>query len=283
MYLWRRRATPQWWTEREEILRGCAGGKLAVIERPDRERLQIEVASESRAELQELAKEFGGEIDKLPRDWLNRFARQQKTKPLKIGRRLVVLNVGGTSVSRWSRRKREANSFPYRLIIPAGAAFGTGNHATTAMSLRLLERLTREWKPGWSIVDLGTGSGILALAAARLGATRVLGLDNDPLAISTAKENARRNKIDNVDSRLADVRRWKPARKIDIVSANLFSELLVQILPKLKRSRWLILSGILREQETDFVRALRRSKIDIVQVRRRGKWVALLARQLRRS
>src|SRR5213079_2251151 len=104
-----------------------------------------------------------------------------------------------------------------KLIIPAGVAFGTGEHATTAMSLRLLEKLTRRWKPGWSIVDLGTGSGILALAGKRFGANRVIGIDNDPTAIATAKENARLNKIDNVDFRVTDVRRWKPPPKIDIV------------------------------------------------------------------
>ena len=164
-------------------------------------------------------------------------------------------------------------------MIPAGAAFGTGEHVTTAMPLRLLDRLTRTWKPGWSLVDLGTGSGILALAAARFGASRVLGIDLDPTAIATAKTNARLNKIDNVDFRVCDVRRWKPARKVDIVTANLFSELLIEIFPKLKRSEWLILSGVLRAQETQLARALRRNKIDIVELRRRGKWIAILARQ----
>ena len=64
--------------------------------------------------------------------------------------------------------------------------------------------------------------------------------------------------------------------KIDIICANLFSELLIEILPKLKAARWMILSGILWSQERDVTRALTRHKIDIVQVRRRGKWVAIL-------
>ena len=63
------------------------------------------------------------------------------------------------------------------------------------MSLRFLEQLTRRWKRGWSLVDLGTGSGILALAAKYFGAGRVIGIDNDPAAISVAKSNARLNKI----------------------------------------------------------------------------------------
>jgi ribosomal protein L11 methylase PrmA len=76
------------------------------------------------------------------------------------------------------------------------------------------------------------------------------------------------------------VHRWNSARRIDIVTANLFSELLIQILPNLKRSSCLILSGILRNQEKEFVRALRRRKIDLVEVRRHGKWIAVLAKTI---
>ena len=76
--------------------------------------------------------------------------------------------------------------------------------------------------------------------------------------------------------RLSDVRRVKLQPKIDIVTSNLFTELLIEILPKLKAARWLILSGVLREQERDVRRALTRNKIDLIEVRRRGKWVAIL-------
>jgi ribosomal protein L11 methyltransferase len=280
MYLWRRLATPQWWVEHEPRLRERVGPKLAVIERTNRKRLQIEVASQALQKLRALTHEFGGHIEKLPRDWLNRFARQQKTKPLRIGKALLISRSDALQSVADSKSTARKASF---LVIPARTAFGTGEHATTAMSLRLLEWLTRKWDRGWSIVDLGTGSGVLALAAARLGATRAIGIDNDPIAIATAKENARLNKIEHVAFQLADVRRWKHSNKIDIVTANLFSELLIAILPNLKRCDWLILSGILRDQEREVARGLKRNKIDIVQVRRRGKWVALLARQLRRS
>jgi ribosomal protein L11 methylase PrmA len=167
---------------------------------------------------------------------------------------------------------------PRLLVIPASAAFGTGEHATTAMSLRLLERLTREWKNSWSLADLGTGSGILALAAERFGSRRVVGIDVDPKAISVAKANARLNKIDNVDFKLGDLRKWKSWAGKDIVAANLYSELLIEILPKLKRGHWLILSGVLRIHENKLFHALRRNKIEIVKVNRRGKWIAVLAK-----
>jgi ribosomal protein L11 methyltransferase len=277
MYLWRRSASQKWWNDNEKRLRAGAGNRLAIIDEVGRKRWELQVASSTRTELQRLTKQFGGRIEKLPQNWLKRFAREQQAEPIKIGKRLVVTNVGGTLVSRpRAEPTGSQRGGPSHVVIPAGAAFGTGEHATTAMALRMLEELTRRWKRDWSIVDLGTGSGILALAARRFGATRAGGIDNDPTAISTAKANARLNKIDDVEFRAGDVRRWKSSRKVDIVTANLFSELLIEILPKLKAARWMILSGILQNQKRDVTRALRRHKIDIVQVRRRGKWVAIL-------
>ena len=162
------------------------------------------------------------------------------------------------------------------LVIPASAAFGTGGHATTAMSLRLLERLTRQWERGWSLADLGTGSGILALAAKHFGAERVTGIDIDPTAISIAKANARLNKIDNADFQLGDIRRWKPGARWDVIAANLYNELLISLVSKLKRSNWLILSGVLRKQEDKLLRVLHKNNMQIASVKRRGKWIALL-------
>ncbi len=200
----------------------------------------------------------------------------------RLGDRLAIIERTGQKRALLEvacQSQEQARDLIKEFVLPAGAAFGTGEHATTAMSLRLLEQVTRGWKQGWSTVDLGTGSGILALAAKCFGAQRVVAIDVDPIAIATAKENARLNKIDNLDFQLADVRCWNFPRSIDIVTANLFSELLIEILPKLKRSRWLILSGALREQEKELVRALQRNKIDIVQVRRRGKWIAILGQK----
>jgi ribosomal protein L11 methyltransferase len=146
------------------------------------------------------------------------------------------------------------------------------------MSLRFLERLTRKWKKGWSLADVGTGTGILILAAKRFGAARVSGIDIDPKAILIAKANARLNKIDNADFQLADARSWKARTAWNVIAANLYSELLMEILPKLKRTNWLILSGVLRAEENQFLRTLRRNNIEIIKVNRRGKWIAVLAK-----
>ena len=163
------------------------------------------------------------------------------------------------------------------IVIPAGAAFGTGQHPTTAMSLRLLERLTRRWKPGWSMLDLGTGSGIFALASRCFGARQIIAMDIDPVAISTAKGNAAINRLTGIQFIVADVLRCRVSQRIDVVTANLFSELLIEIIPKISHASWLILSGIMRAQEQEVANALRQSGFRVVTVRRRGKWMAATA------
>jgi len=270
MYLWRKTADPYWLSGREERLQARARGALAIMARPGRKRVQLEIACESRSQARYFIRDFGGWIEKLPHDWCRRLERDHKSKPLKIGKRVLII--------RSPSDKELAGEKLETLIIPASAGFGTGEHPTTAMSLRLLEQISRGLKPGWSLVDLGTGSGILALAARCFGAEPVAAIDIDPTAVSTAKTNARLNRIANVDFQLGDVRRWNSVCKIDVVTANLFSELLIEILSKLKRTRWLILSGVLRTQEKEFVRALWHHNIDIVEVRRRGKWIAVLAK-----
>src|SRR4029450_377513 len=273
MYLWRKIAEPRWLGAHENILQARSGGRLAIISKPGRKRRQLEIACTSRNDSRKLVEEFGGRTEKLPRNWLQRFARLHQSKPIKVGKRLVI--AGKVD---FQTPKAFVLNKPRLLVIPASAAFGTGEHATTAMSLRLLERLTREWKNSWSLADLGTGSGILALAAKRFGAGRLVGIDIDPKAIFVAKANARLNKIDHVDFKLGDLRKWKSWAGRHIVAANLYSVLLIEILPKLKRSNWLILSGVLRMHENKFFHALRRNKIEIVKVNRRGKWIAVLAK-----
>jgi ribosomal protein L11 methyltransferase len=272
MHQWRKLAEPRWLSAHENILQARARGRLVIVARPGCKRLQLEIACTSRNLARKLIEEFGGRAEKWPRHWLERFADLHKSKPLKIGTRLWISNVRRTPASRVSGHKGRSH-----ILIPASAAFGTGEHATTAMSLRFLERLTRKWKHGWSLADLGTGSGILALAAIRFGAGGVTGIDIDPKAISIAKANARLNKIDNVDFRLDDLHKWKPTYTRDVVAANLYSKLLIEVLPKLKQCNWLILSGVLRTQESEFLRVLRRNNIEIVNVKRRGKWIAIMA------
>jgi ribosomal protein L11 methyltransferase len=277
VYLWRKRAELHWVKAHEGLLQARAFGQLVIVRKPGRKRLDLEIACRSRSDSSALLKEFGGRIEALPRNWLERFTRGD-SKPIKIGKRLIISSVRGTLVSRLSRHKGRRH-----IIIPASLAFGTGEHVTTAMSLRFLEELTRCWNPDWSLVDLGTGSGILALAAKCFSAGQVIGIDNDPAAISVAKSNARLNKIRGATFQLGDVHKWNSAQKTDVITANLYSDLLIKILPKLRGGAWLILSGILRSQQDELVQALHRSDIDVIRIKRRGKWVAILARRGNRS
>ena len=268
MYLWRKRAELHWFKAHEDLLQAHAHGQLVIIRRPECKRLDLEIVCLSRSASSALLKEFGGRIEALPRNWLERFARRN-SNAIKIGKQLVI-----SSVAPRSRHKGRSH-----IVIPASLAFGTGEHATTAMSLRFLEQLTRRWDPGWSLADLGTGSGILALASKYLGAGQVVGIDNDPAAISVAKSNARLNKIRGATFQLGDVHKWNPAQQTDVITANLYSDLLIEILAKLRGGAWLILSGILRSQKDKLVDALHRNHLDVIRMKQRGKWVAILARQ----
>jgi ribosomal protein L11 methyltransferase len=297
MYLWRRTAEIRWLKAREDLLQAHAHGQLVIVRRPERKRLELEIVCRSRSDSSALRTEFGGRIEALPRNWLERFARGD-SKPIKIGKRLVIVRsineLRRCSVrcpQRSSRHHARPDTLrtahptahtikPACLVIPASLAFGTGEHATTAMSLRFLEQVTRRWKRGWSLADLGTGSGILALAAKYFGADLVIGVDNDSAAISMAKSNARLNKIRGAAFQLGDVHRWTPAQKTDVITANLYSDLLIEILPKLRGDGWLIFSGILRSQKHEFVRALQRNHLDVVDIKRRGKWMAFLAKRI---
>ena len=298
MYLWRRTAKTHWVEAHQDLLQAHAHGQLVIVQRHGRKRLELEIACASRRDSSALVKKFGGRIEALPRNWLKQSTRAD-SKPIKIGKRLLVVRSNDEpqrcSVrcpQRSSRHRARPDALrtahatartikPALLIIPASLAFGTGEHATTAMSLRFLEELTRRWKRSWSLVDLGTGTGILALAAKYFGAGQVTGIDNDRAAISVAKSNARLNKIRDVSFQLDDVHKWQPAQKTDVVTANLYSDLLIEILPKLRGGSWLILSGSLRTQRNELVAAMQRNHLDVISMKRRGKWTAFLARSRR--
>ena len=130
--------------------------------------------------------------------------------------------------------------------------------------------------------DAGTGTGILALAARCFGASDALGIDHDPRAVAHALENARLNEIDDVKFLIRDLLQWKARSRYDIITANLYSEMLIAVLPRfrqaLRREGRIIISGILREQAKPVIAALRRTGFDLEAMRRRGKWVALLAK-----
>ncbi|HZE13328.1 MAG TPA: 50S ribosomal protein L11 methyltransferase, partial [Chthoniobacterales bacterium] len=135
MYLWRKHVTNDWLGEHANALIARHGGALAIVERPGK-RAIVEVVFTTRKATTELHRAFGGRIENLSADRLRRMAKQALSPPLRIGSRLLV--------SRTARKNA--------IVIPAEAAFGTGEHATTAMCLRMLERITRE-REDWTLLD----------------------------------------------------------------------------------------------------------------------------------
>jgi ribosomal protein L11 methyltransferase len=276
MYIWRKRASTVWLRRRSEELGRRFGRTLAITERPGKARTLVEVSCHAHDEAFQLQREFGGTIERLASDWLQQLANRTPAPPLRIGSRLVV-----------NRTRNAIRNGPRTIVIPAEAAFGTGEHATTAMCLRILERLTRKWTAGWSLLDAGTGSGILAIAGSCFGAKHIIAIENDPMACATARRNAEANDVRNIEFRNGDVLEKKFGEKFEIITANLYSEMLMALLPVWKRSvatrGCLILSGVLRTQERSLVAALRRNGFTVPETRRRGKWIAVRAVRARKN
>ena len=173
------------------------------------------------------------------------------------------------------------------LLIPAGMAFGTGEHETTVTCLRFLADIAEEQgDKSWEVLDLGTGTGILALAAREFGARTAEGHDFDPHAVRTAKENVRINAVDKCAMKKVDVRKWQPTRAWEVVVANLFSGLLMEVAPKIAAATSpggnLVFSGVLREQEEEVVRAFKKAGFKIEKIIRRSKWIAGRAHRSRK-
>jgi ribosomal protein L11 methyltransferase len=164
-------------------------------------------------------------------------------------------------------------------------AFGTGHHATTATVLRVIvdaaKSLNQRGRP-WSLADIGCGSGILAIAAEKLGANRIWGCDFDPAAVRISKENASRNHTPKARFTKVDVLNWQPQQTWDIVAANIFHDVLEAAFPQLVHSiapgGMLLLSGILHSQANSCLDAGKRAGLRIEKTITRGKWVTAVAR-----
>ena len=136
--------------------------------------------------------------------------------------------------------------------IDPGLAFGTGSHPTTKLMLRFLEQ---EIHGGERVLDYGCGSGVLAIAAAKLGASRVVAVDIDPQAVAVTHENSRVNDV-RVDASLPEA---LPAGRYDVIVANILAQPLIELAPTLtslaERGARLALAGILESQTDDVMRA----------------------------
>jgi len=205
-------------------------------------------------------------------DWAERWRRG--LGPRRVGRRLVI-------TPSWVRPRARRGDIV--IVIDPEMAFGTGEHATTRGALRLLEAVL---EPGDRVLDVGTGSGILAIAAARLGAREVVAVESDPDAVANAARNIERNGVvgcvelrcDVVDA--AYVRAFGRQR-FDVIAANILSGVLVPLLPAFRealdtRGR-AILGGILVEEAGEVADAARAAGLEVADVdAEEGWWSAVL-------
>ena len=191
-------------------------------------------------------------------DWAERW--REFHRPLVLDGRLTVRPP-------WE----PAGQTPIDLVIDPGRAFGTGAHATTRLCLELMLELA----PGGAFVDLGCGSGVLAIAAARLGWRPVIALDNDPLAVEAARANARVNGVE-IDVRRHDLR-GDPTPSARTIAANLLAPLLLSWAPRLTTApEQLIASGLLTGEADGVAAAFAAAGLVGVQRREGGEWAALL-------
>lgn len=200
-------------------------------------------------------------------------------KPLRVGKHILI-------VPTWE----DAAELPGDLVIriDPGMAFGTGGHETTRLCLELLESVM-EGGPLLmvpSLLDLGTGSGILAMAASLLGAGRILALDIDPDAVEVARENLVLNEMsDLIECGTAPLESL--TEHFDIILANILAEELVRLAPylteRLQPGGSLILSGILTEKESLVRHGFASQPLKYIQTASAGEWVAMLYRNENRS
>jgi ribosomal protein L11 methyltransferase len=196
-------------------------------------------------------------------DWLEHY--QQSLEPLFIGEHFVVAPDASLIPSDTTR---------HTLVVPQEQAFGTGSHETTSLCIEILETMDLAGKYG---LDIGAGSGILALAMCRLGAQQVIAFDNDVDAFAALRENRARNEVEPERMPLfiggTDALR---GGMFDIVTMNIIPEVIIPLLGDVKRhvGGSLILSGILVIKRDDVVAACAEHGLSIVDERSKGEWWA---------
>ncbi|MCT4621191.1 MAG: 50S ribosomal protein L11 methyltransferase [Marinisporobacter sp.] len=201
-------------------------------------------------------------------DWANAWKKYYK--PKKIGDQVVIK-------PSWE----EYTPSPDDIVVELdpGMAFGTGTHETTMMCIQNLEKYVKNTS---TVFDIGCGSGILSIVAAKLGAKEVIGVDLDEVAVKASKQNVLDNGVDGTvtikHGNLMDVINGQ----CDIVVANIIADVIIYlsdfIKDFMKENSVFIASGIILEKVDEVVHALEKNEMEIVEVRRQGEWAAIVSK-----
>lgn len=235
-----------------------------------------EIVNAVKDKLQEV-KEFGIDIgqgsveykEMHEEDWANNW--KQYYKPVKITDKIVIKPI-------WEDYKKQDGELIIEL--DPGMAFGTGTHETTRMCIKALDKYV---KPNTTVFDVGCGSGILAIAAAKLGAKHVVGVDLDPVAVASSKENISFNSIDNIEvleGNLLDV----VDGKADIVVANIIAEIICVLTEDVKKALnkdgLFITSGIIHDRVDMVKEKFEECGFEVLEINKDGEWNCIVAKAI---
>ena len=250
-------------------------GKVAVVKayfaEEDNIEDVLEYVNERLTELKEMGLDLGEakvEHEKMhEEDWANTW--KQYYKPTKVGEKIVVKPI-------WE--EYEAKDGELVVDLDPGMAFGTGTHETTRMCIQSLEKYVKEDS---TVFDVGCGSGILAIAAAKLGAKLAVGVDLDPVAVESSIENVGYTKLKNIEilhGNLVEV----IDGKADIVVANILAEIICILTDDVKRvlkdGGVFITSGIIHDRVDMVCEKLEATGFEVVEKNRDGEWNCIVAK-----
>ena len=201
-------------------------------------------------------------------DWSKTW--KQFWKPLKISDKIVICPT-------WEKYDEKEGEI--KISLDPGNAFGTGTHATTQLCVKAEEKYMPQ---NADIADIGTGSGILAICAKKLGAKSAIGVDTDETVEQTAKDNAHINGIDDIIFKTSDITILENEH-YDFVLANILHNVLAQIMPDLKRitkqNGMIVLSGILNGKEGVVFEAVEKNNLTVVETLTQGDWIAIVVKK----
>ncbi|GAA5140176.1 hypothetical protein GCM10023213_22290 [Prosthecobacter algae] len=275
MFVWSKLSSEKWSDAWEERFAGNTALNLVITTVPGRTTIRVEAYAEKRKEVLAVQKMFGGSVREIKnRNWAALSAGAMP--PIQVRGKLVICSARTAA----ELKKAQSEHAGKEVIgIPADMAFGTGHHATTATVLRMLVDAAAplQGRP-WKMADLGCGSGILAIAAAKLRATKIWGCDFDPKAVEVSVDNAKRNGTPDIKFTETDILKWKAREQYDIVIANIFYDILEagfpQIVRAVKPGGTLMVSGILKTQATPCLAVATALGIRWERIVTRGKWVS---------